>query len=238
MDTYHALLVDDEPLALDVLAQYLGRLPNFRIAGRAANALEAFALLQSTTVDVLFLDIQMPGIDGLGFLRSLPRAPRTILTTAYPNYALEGFELDVVDYLLKPIPFERFMLSIHKLMRSSAATPAMAAPDNSQAFIYLKQEKHMQKVLLQDILYIESQKNYIKVVCTHKTVLSPSPLSAIEQRLPESRFLRIHRSYLVALDKIEAFDASTLTLQQYTLPIGRHYKDTVFRRLQTDDYIF
>ncbi len=225
------IIVDDEALALDVLEEYICKFNQLELVGRASNAVEAFEMLQNQQIDVMFLDIQMPGLTGVSFLRSLQHPPKVVFTTAYNNYAVEGFELDAVDYLLKPIPFDRFMQAVNKLLRNTQETEnqttAKEEENYKSAFIYLKEDKLMVKVLLSEILYLESQKNYVKVVTENRTVITHSSISAMEQRLPESKFLRVHRSFIIALDKIEAFDTNHFEIGGAFIPIGRNYKEDV-----------
>ena len=241
------MIVDDEPLALDVLETFIGRLDNLELVCRCHNAVEAYNCLQSEPIDLMFLDIQMPKLTGIDFLKSLAHPPRVIFTTAYRDYAVEGFELNVADYLLKPIGFERFLKAVSKVTATeqpAAAAPAPvpvaappAAPDYKEAFIYLKADKKMVKVMLADILYIESLKDYIRVRTETKEIISYQKISFLEEKLPTDKFLRIHRSFIVALDKIQAFSASAVDIGKSEIPIGRFYKNDVLQILNQNNLL-
>ncbi|MDX5436163.1 MAG: response regulator transcription factor, partial [Pontibacter sp.] len=198
MNKLRCMIVDDEPLALDVLETFIQRLDNLELVCRCNNAVEAYSCLQSEHIDLLFLDIQMPKLTGIDFLKSLAHPPKVIFTTAYRDYAVEGFELNVVDYLLKPIAFERFLKAVSKVSGpepqalQQAVAPAQTAPtaqDFKDAFIYLKADKNMVKVMLADILYIESLKDYIRVKTETKEIISYQKISFLEEKLPTDKFL-------------------------------------------------
>jgi DNA-binding LytR/AlgR family response regulator len=241
------LIVDDEPLALDVLETYIERLDNLELVGKCKNAIEAYNKLQSDKVDLLFLDIQMPKLTGIDFLKSVSQRPKVIFTTAYREYAIEGYELDAIDYLLKPISFERFLKAVNKVVqpsqRSSApvdTTSEVASLGNVTAqepFIYLKADKKMVKVPLKDILYIESLKDYIRVKTITKEVISYQKISYLEEKLPEEKFLRIHRSFIIAMDRIEAFSAVHVEVGGHEIPIGRNYKNETLRKLSENNLL-
>ncbi|MBC5993514.1 LytR/AlgR family response regulator transcription factor [Pontibacter cellulosilyticus] len=244
------VIVDDEPLALDVLETFIERVDNLELVCRCSNALEAYNCLQSHEVDLLFLDIQMPKLTGIDFLKSLANPPKVIFTTAYRDYALDGYELNVVDYLLKPIAFERFLKAVSKVTAAeapkpvAAPTPAVApvnattsGQDYKEAFIYLKADKKMVKVMLADILYIESLKDYIRVKTESKEIISYQKISFLEEKLPTDKFLRIHRSFIVALDKIQAFSATAVDIGKTEIPIGRFYKNEVLQILNQNNLL-
>ncbi|MBC5775374.1 response regulator transcription factor [Pontibacter sp. KCTC 32443] len=228
------LIVDDEPLALDVLETYISRVDNLELVCRCNNAVEAYNCLQTEQVDVMFLDIQMPKLTGIDFLKSLANPPKVIFTTAYRDYAVEGYELNAVDYLLKPISFDRFLKAIAKVTPQETKSPASInafEPDYKEAFIYLKSDKKMVKVMLADILYIESLKDYIRVKTETKEIISYQKISFLEEKLPADKFLRIHRSFIIALDKVQAFSATAVDLGKNEIPIGRLYKNEVLQIL-------
>lgn len=229
------IIVDDEPLAIEVIESYIDRITDLEIVAKCKNALTAFELLQKEKVDLIFLDIQMPKLTGLDFLKSLKYPPKVILTTAYRDYALEGYELDVVDYLLKPISFERFLKAVSKVYDVNTTTEEEkdAIPE-SEEYIYLKADKKMVKVRLHEILYIESLKDYVRVSTSNKDVITHQKISYLEEKLPEECFLRIHRSFIVALRKIETYSASTIEVPGKELPIGRMYKEQVLERLNSE----
>ncbi len=225
------IIVDDEPLAIEVIESYIDRLDDFEIVAKCSNALKAFEILQKQAVDVIFLDIQMPKLTGIEFLKSLQHPPQVIFTTAYRDYAIESYELDIVDYLLKPISFDRFLKAIGKLYKENKIIPIAPATiqstDNEDAYIYLKVDKKMVKILLQDILYIESLKDYVRIRTTGKTVVTHQKISYLEERLPQECFIRIHRSYIVSLSKVESYSSTTIEVPTQELPIGRNYKHQV-----------
>lgn len=232
------LIVDDEPLALDVLETFVERLDNLELVCRCNNAVEAYNCLQNEHIDLMFLDIQMPKLTGIDFLKSIPNPPRVIFTTAYRDYALDSYELNAVDYLLKPIAFDRFLKAVAKVTpvepRGIATSPAainQTEPDYKDAFIYLKADKKMVKVMLADILYIESLKDYIRVKTDTKEIISYQKISFLEEKLPTDKFLRIHRSFIISLDKVQAFSATAVDVGKTEIPIGRLYKNDVLQVL-------
>ncbi len=240
----NCLIVDDEPYALDVLETFIDRLDHLQLAGRCTNAIDAFNLLHQQKVDLLFLDIQMPQLTGIEFLKNIDNPPKVIFTTAYREYALEGYELNVVDYLLKPISFDRFLKAINKVDRTPASQAAPTSthalpqqPIYDEAFIYLKADKKMVKVLLKDILYIESLKDYVLVKTPHKEVITYQKISYLDEKLPEDKFLRVHRSFIVAKDKIEAYSATHIELAEQEIPIGRNYKNAVLEVLSQNNFL-
>jgi len=231
------LLIDDEPPALRVLAKYISSLNDMEIVGQCRNAIEALGVLRHKTVDVIFLDIKMPRIIGTDFLKNLSHPPKVIFVTAYREYAIDGFELDAVDYLVKPVSFERFFKAITKLNRlmgrEVGATASNETP-NQDAFIYLKVDKDMKKVFVNEIEYVESWKDYVKIFLTgSRHFLVKRPISAIENILSDHKFVRVHRSYIVSLDKISRYNALSLQIGQSEIPIGRFYKQSVMDRLQS-----
>lgn len=231
------MIVDDEPLALDVLENYINKIDHLELVARVENAIEAFNWLNRESVDLLFLDIQMPKLTGIELLQNMTRPPRVIFTTAYRDYALTGYELDAVDYLLKPISFDRFLRAVNKVYQLAApphslsSPPEQADPAYEESFIYLKADKKMVKVLLRDILYIESLKDYVRVRTTGKSVTAYQRISYLEEKLPEGRFMRIHRSYIVSLAKVEAYSNHSIELGEKELPIGRNYRSEVLKAL-------
>lgn len=232
------LLIDDEPPALKVLQSHIAQISDLEIAGICSNAVEAIKILHQKTVDVMFLDIKMPMIIGTDFLRNLSHPPRVIFVTAYRDYAVEGFELDAVDYLVKPVSFDRFLKAIDKLQRTGNSQPhseVQTYVSNPDAFVYLKADKVMEKIFVKDILYIESWKDYVKLFFTGgKHLLVKQSISAMENLLSDHQFLRIHRSFIVSLDKISGYTSMSVKLQGKEIPIGRLYKQAVTNILMTD----
>jgi len=230
------LAVDDEPPALDVLKKYISSVQSLELIGTCADAVEALNFIRQHPIDLLFLDIQMPQILGTDFLRTLKKPPKVIFTTAFRKFAVEGFELDAVDYLLKPISFERFLKAVNKVMDASlnGTLSVDIEPQKTRLenYIYLRSDRKMIKVALADILYIESIKDYIKVVATSGTVITKQSISSIEETLPKDMFIRIHRSFIVALNKVESYSNELVWLAKTELPISRMYRHEVEKILK------
>lgn len=230
------LLIDDEPPALKVLASYISNIDGLEIVAQCKNAIEALDVLRQKTVDVIFLDIKMPKMLGTDFLKNLSHPPKVIFVTAYRDYAVDGYELDAVDYLVKPVSFERFFKAITKLNRlvgEVTPVPAATAKDNSEGFVYLKVGRDMKKVFLNDIIYVEGWKDYVKVfLANNKVLLVRQSISATENLLSDHMFLRVHRSFMVSLDKITGYNGVSIHLDTKEIPIGRLYKQIVFEKLQ------
>lgn len=231
------LIVDDEPMARDVIRKYIENVPSLCIAGEFANAIDATLFLQGDTVDMIFLDIRMPQLSGTDFVRSLNQVPKIIFTTAHKEFAHEGFELDVVDYLLKPIRFDRFLRAVNKAFpqrhQETEINGLVNGHDKKFAspFIYVRVDRKMVKILLDDIVYIESDKDYVKVFTTHSTIITRQTISSVEAMLSENKFFRIHRSFIVSLDKIKSFSNEIVEIGNKELPIGKLYRNS-FLKLQ------
>ena len=227
------LLVDDEPIALDILTAYVRQIPMLELAGRCPSAVEAFGVLQTNTVDLLFLDIQMPRLSGLELLRTLPNPPKTIITSAYREYALDGYELNVVDYLVKPIAFERFVRAVGKVSAAPPVRTPIADPvAMEEPFLFVREDRRLVRVDLQDIIALESLRDYVKISTTTQTITTRQTIGYYEELLPASQFMRIHRSFMVAIAKIRTITDVQIEVPGQTLPIGRHYKQQVFDQLQ------
>lgn len=230
------LLVDDEPPALKVLQKHLSLVQGFEVVAQCNNALEALEIIQNKTIDLIFLDIKMPHLSGIDFLKSLANPPKVILVTAYREFALESYDLDVVDYLLKPVSFERFMKAISKIKinnKDNILNQPNEYVQNPDSFIYLKVDKSMQKILLNDITYIESIKDYIKIFLTNnKTILANHSISNVENLLSAHRFLRVHRSYIISITKITRYTTLAVHLNDVEIPIGRLYKQQVMEAIK------
>jgi len=230
------LVIDDEPLAREILKQHIAGVEALELTGTCTNAVEAISFLKEHPVDLMFLDIQMPQLLGTNFIRTLKNGPKVVFTTAYRKYAVEGFELDAVDYILKPISFERFLKAVNKILQGSIKDPVLpAAKENmtevSNAFLYFRAERKMVKVFFRDILFIEALKDYIKIVTASKTIVTKYVLSTLEEMLPANEFLRIHKSYIVAINKIDSYNSDSIQILRNELPIGRLYKFDVSRVL-------
>jgi len=231
------LIIDDEPLACAILKQHIAGVAALELTGICNNALEANSFLNEHHVDLLFLDIQMPQLLGTNFIRTLKNAPKVIFTTAFRKYAVEGFELDAVDYILKPISFERFLKAVNKVLQMNLKSEHMpvsskeAHTESANSFLYFRADRKKVKIFFRDILFIEGLKDYIKIVTTSKTIVTRYVLSTLEEMLPSSQFLRVHKSYIVAISKIESFNADSIQIAKHELPIGRLYKFDVNRSL-------
>lgn len=233
--TIRCLVVDDEPPAREIIIRYINELPTLELAGECANALQAFSVLQQQPVDLIFLDIRMPQLNGNDFLKSLKHPPKVIFTTAYSEYALEGYELDIVDYLVKPIPFDRFLKSVNKAYPTGIVKTDMVATaeeKKTEAFVYFRSDRKMVKVMLSDILYIESMKDYIKVFMPTGILITKQSISSVEEMLPENSFVRVHRSYIVSLNNIRSFTSEIIGIGDTEIPIGKLYRNGVMKQLQ------
>lgn len=222
------IAIDDEPLALQLIVDYIQMTPDLKLAGQFENPVEAAQFISKNHVDIVFTDIQMPGLNGIEFTRSMVNGPAVIFTTAFERYALEGFKLDVADYLLKPFTYEEFLTSVHKAERMirSIAKPADDVQSNNE-FLFLKSDYKIKRINFQNILYVEGLKEYVKV-CTSdsdKPILSLSSLKILETKLPTDKFMRVHRSFIVNLEKIDTIDRSRIVFGKIYIPIGDQYKD-------------
>lgn len=232
------LIVDDEPLARDLVRSHIEKLENFEIVAECGDAMKALQELRNSTVDLMFMDIQMPQITGIEFLKTLKNPPKVIITTAYRQYALEGFELDVVDFLLKPITFERFLKAVNKYYEINSdeytnGSPVMHNNNHSEEpFIYVKENKKVLKVQLDEILYLEGLSEYVQIHTENKKIVTKNSMTNMADKLPDSEFMRIHKSYIVSMSKIQAFTTSSVEIPGKKLPIGRSYKNSVIEALQ------
>ncbi|QQS52212.1 MAG: response regulator transcription factor [Bacteroidota bacterium] len=229
MKKLNCIIVDDESIARDILEEYINRIESLHLVAKCHDALNAYNVLQSEPIDLVFLDIQMPQLTGIDLLNSLERTPKIIFTTAYTEYALKGYEFDTLDYLLKPISFDRFLKAVDKAMNQHLQEQIAKEDDTESAFIYLKSDAMMVRVMLRDILFVESVRNCIHVHLEGKILVSYLPISSLEQRLPASQFLRIHRSFIVARNKIEAFSPNLVQIGKHKIPVGRNYKEIFLR---------
>lgn len=219
------LIIEDEPLAAEILQDYISQIPFLNLIGTYPNALAALESIQTNNIDLLFLDIHLPGLKGLDFLKTLKNPPSVILTTAYHQYALQSYELSVVDYLLKPIEFSRFLDAVNKVPHAKTIT------SSGQANLIIQRDKKTIIISTDDILYLESQKEYVKIHCQETTHTTKAALSALEKELNATQFIRVHRSFIVALDKINAYSASEVEINSKSLPIGGNYREAVAERL-------
>ncbi|GGA84628.1 LytR/AlgR family response regulator transcription factor [Puia dinghuensis] len=235
MNKIRCVIADDEALSREVLESYIAQLDKLQLITQCKNGLEVFSILKQQPVDLLFLDVQMPQLTGIELLRSLQHPPKVVLTTAYRDFAMEGFELNVLDYLLKPISFERFLKAIDKYESngmSAANVPQVHSfTGHAEAFIYVKADKKMVKVFLKNIFFIESRKDYVRIRTADKDIITYQTMNHFEETLPDVHFLRVHRSYIVALEKITAVTAAKIEMDDLEIPIGAIYQKQVWQKL-------
>lgn len=227
------LIVDDEPIAREVIETHLSKIKNIKLVASCSNALEAFNYVSNNTIDLVFLDINMPKISGISFAKSINKEIKVIFTTAYRDYAVEGFELKAVDYLLKPISFERLQNALNTYFDSykSSIKAPVVAHDNLE-FMFIRSNRKMIKIDYDTIIYIESYSDYIKIHTTTKVVVTRETITAIEAKLPQPAFLRIHRSYIIAIQHIDSFTNEHVTIGNQTLTISRSHKKNVLSLLE------
>jgi two-component system, LytTR family, response regulator len=233
MHRYNCIIVEDEPLAAEVVRDYILQVPFLQLKGICTDALYAMDLLQKEKIDLVFLDIHLPKLKGLDFIKALKKPPQIIITSAYQEYALQGYELNVVDYLLKPIEFNRFIMAVNKLKERDMveASPASAVVAE-RASLFFNVSKKRVKMYIDEILFIESLKEYIRITTKERSILTKFQLGQIEEMLAKNGFLRVHRSFLVAKNKIDAFSATDVEINGRQIPIGRSYKELVMAVLE------
>lgn len=227
------IIVDDEIIAREVIATHLAKIQNIKIVASCSNALEAFNIISNTTIDLVFLDINMPEISGISFAKSINKNIKIIFTTAYRDYAVEGFELQAVDYLLKPISFERLLKAVNKFFEINAKPhETLKETTVTNDFIFVRSDRVMIKIDFNTIVYLESYSDYLKIHLKDKTVITRETISAIEAKLPRQHFIRIHRSYIISLKNISSYTNEHITIAKKALPISRSYKKSVLELLE------
>ena len=229
MSKIKCIIVEDEPLAVKVLSDYISQVHFLELYGSFKDAILATDYLRSNTVDLIFLDIHLPKLKGMAFLKTLTNPPAVIITTAYHQYAVEGFNLNVTDYLLKPFEFERFLVAVTKVKTAQTEKHRSIEEPGEKDHLFLNVQKKKVKILFSEILYIESQREYIKIVTTKKEYISKMSTHEIESLLPANFFKRIHRSFIVSVSKIESYTAEAVEVNGISIPIGRGYKDVIDR---------
>ena len=227
MSKINCIIIEDEPLAVKVLSDYISQVPFLELQGTFKDAILATDYLRDHHTDLIFLDIHLPKLKGMAFLKTLINSPSVIVTTAYHQYAVEGFNLNVTDYLLKPFEFERFVIAVTKVKTAQTEKPRTIESHNQKDHLFLNVQKKKVKILFSDIVYIESQREYIKIVTTKKEYISKMSTHEIEELLPAHLFKRIHRSYIVSLSKIESYTAEMVEVNGVSIPIGRGYRDVI-----------
>jgi two-component system LytT family response regulator len=234
MKRLRCLIVDDKPLAIDVLADYTGKVPFLELIATTTNPIEGLNVVREQNIDLVFLDIQMPELTGLQFIKIAGKKSMIVLTTAYAEYALEGFEHDVIDYLLKPIAFERFYRAVEKAYRYHEQGNKQANENNvllpqPAEFLFVKTEHRIQKINTRDILYVEALQNYVSLNTANGRIMSLQPLKKIEEQLPQAGFVRVHKSYIVSLRHISAVERSRIFIGDIIIPVGDSYRDGFYR---------
>lgn len=238
MDKFKCIVIDDEPLALRVIQSHAEKLDSLTIVGSFHNPVEATSFLLNEKTDLMFLDIQMPGMKGTDFLRNLKNPPKTILTTAFREYALESYELDVIDYLLKPISFERFYKAVNKflaLTRINSQSELASVTSSVKEYLFLNINKKIYKIYFNEILYIESLRDYITIHTITGKIVVKHTLAAIQEKLPENEFIRVHRSFLIAVSHIRSFNAQSVFLGNTEIPVGKNFQADLFRAIRYPD---
>ena len=232
----NCVIIDDEPLAREGLANYVREIPFLQLVKTCENPVELTTLLDTLNIDLIFLDIQMPKMNGIDFLKIVQKLPMVIITTAYPTYALEGFQLNVMDYLLKPITFERFFKAVNKardyyllLNKNNAASPGK--PVEETDYFFIKCGNKYERIYINDILYIEGMQNYVAIYTTKGKYITLQQLKNWEQHLDSRQFIRVHKSYIVAKNKIERIEGNDLFIQTYCIPISRNYREQVIEEV-------
>lgn len=225
MSKLKCIVIEDEPLAVKVLVDYIAQIPFLQLEGTFKDAIHATEWLRTHEVQLIFLDIHLPKLKGMAFLKTLVKKPAVIITTAYHQYAVEGFEQNVTDYLLKPIEFERFLVAVNKVQSQNEAHQPVTSNPEAKDHLFLNVNKKKVRIYFADILYVESQREYIKVVTAKTEFISRMSTHEIESLLPAHLFKRIHRSFIVSLGKIESYSADTIDINGTSLPVGRVYRD-------------
>lgn len=227
MSKIKCIVIEDEPLAVKVLSDYISQVPFLELQGTFKNALLAIEYLRDNSTDLIFLDIHLPKLKGMAFLKTLSHPPAVIITTAYHQYAVEGFDLNVTDYLLKPFGFERFLLAVNKVKTAQSEIRKTNETEEKKDFIFLNVQKKKVKILFSEIVYIESQREYIKIVTTKKEYISKMSTHEMEGLLPANLFKRIHRSFIVSVARIESYTAEIVEVNGVSVPIGREYRGII-----------
>lgn len=235
----NCVIIDDEPLAREGLASYVREVDFLNLTGTCENPLQLIKLLDAQAIDLIFLDIQMPKMNGIDFLKIFPKPPMVIITTAYPSYALEGFQLNVLDYLLKPITFDRFFKSAnkardyHRLVNNSAQ-PGTPKPETDEGYFFIKCGNKYEKIYFDEILYVEGMQNYVTIFTTKGKYMTLLNLKSLEQNLDSKLFIRVHKSYIVSTGKIDGIEANEIFIGEHRIPISRNYREQVIQQVVTN----
>jgi DNA-binding LytR/AlgR family response regulator len=232
MKKLSCIIVDDEPVARKILHEFVEHLPFMHLQGKFENATKAESFLKNNDIDIMFLDIEMPKISGLQLLKNIDKAPLVILTTAFPQYALEGYELEVIDYLLKPISFNRFVKAVQKAREYKQMQQSGVFAQSAASWLFVKSDKRIEKIDLGDILYAETLGNYVIIHLRDKKIIAYLTLKSLETQLPSNEFIKIHQSFLVNCSKISAIEGNEIKIEDKSLPISRNHKDSVMDMVQ------
>ncbi len=229
MQLYNCIIIEDEPLAAEVLQDYINDIPFLVLKNIHSNAISALRDLQTNQIDLVFLDINLPKLKGIDFIKTLKDAPHIIITTAYHEYAIEGYELNIIDYLLKPIEFNRFLKAVNKLktIASPRDISAQVFKPESKDYLFVQADRRKVKLFFNDILYIESLKEYVRIITKNKILVTKFQLGQIEEYLAKEDFIRIHRSYIIAKNEIDSYTSTEVEIRGKIIPIGRSYKELV-----------
>jgi DNA-binding LytR/AlgR family response regulator len=234
MQALNCLIVEDEPLAAGILEDYIGQVPGLKLRAACQDVFSATDVLRKETIDIIFLDINLPGMNGLDFLKTINKTYHVILTTAYHQYALEGYDLNVTDYLLKPIEFARFLKAVNKVFDRNPQSPSSSAEQTkTEKYYFFHTGKKQVKVFVHEILYIESLKDYLQIYTKDQKIITKFQISEMEKLMEENDFIRIHKSFIINSRKVSAFTATQVEVGSKTLPIGRTFKDSVMRKLRS-----
>lgn len=231
MQNFKCLIIEDEPLAVEVIIEYIQQLSHLELTAVCTNAIDGLQVLNTEPIDILFLDINLPRLSGIDFLRSLVKKPAVIFITAHREYALEGYELDVVDYLLKPVAFSRFLMAVNKITERSQLVNSNDSAIQLKDHLFVNVSRKRQKILYSDIVYLESKREYVSIVTQQGSFLTKIQLSELEKQLDKTAFIRIHRSFIVSKRKIKAYNSTEVDLDAIQIPIGRNYKEQVLFQL-------
>jgi two-component system LytT family response regulator len=227
------IAIDDEPLALSKLEAFINKVPDLKLIRTFYDAIEAVGWLKENNADLIFLDIQMELLSGIQFLEATGTTSRIIITSAYDQYAIKGFELNVTDYLLKPYSFQRFVQSVNKVMDYySQKQNGTKIPDENESYIFVKTEYRLERIDLDDILYIEGMKDYLRIICNNKKIMTLQNFAKIEESLPSKNFCRVHKSFIVALDKIKSIERNVVMIADQRIPVSNTYKENFFSRIR------
>jgi two-component system, LytTR family, response regulator len=230
--TLNCIIVDDEPIARDILRTYISQVPYLNLAGECSDAFEAMQMINRLTVDLIVLDINMPRLNGLDMLRTLKKYPAIIITSAYPEYALQGFDLAVTDYLLKPFSFARFVQATEKVVQQGQSAGQLSSRPEKDDFIIVKSDKKLRKLFFNEIRYVESYGNYIFIYCAAERIMSKQTLTQFEAQLPDDNFIRIHKSYIISMKAIKFFEGNEISIGEKKLPVGKVYRNDLLKKFQ------